>query len=180
MQREIIFAKLKIRRRKKTIMKSARFFVLIVVLISAALASNAQNVQTVFNLEEDVAKSAAIPQDVIAILKSDKRVDACFQAKGKGANEAEWFEASEIDLNGDKQMDLVIKAKDACLFGANQGPFWVYQNTGEGFKQILSEHGLQLSVLPKKINSFNQIQVSKAVRMKPASRTFSFRNGKYQ
>ena len=162
-------------------MKTARFFVLIVVLISAAaLAASAQKVQTVFNLEEDVTKSAAIPEDVIAMLKSDQRVDVCFQQKGEGANEADWFEASEIDLNGDKRMDLVIKAKDACLFGANQGPFWVYQNTGEGFKQVLTEQGLQLIIKPKKINSFNQIQVSKAVRMKPVSRTFSFKNGKYQ
>lgn len=162
-------------------MSASKFFVLVVVVISAAFGASAQGkVQTIFNLEEDVAKKASIPDAVIAVLKSDKRVDACFREKGEGANEAEWFEASEIDLNSDKRMDLIVKAKDGCLFGANQGPFWIFQNEKDGYQQIFSASGLQLAVLPKKANSFNQIKVSKAVAMKPASRTFSFKKGKYQ
>jgi len=162
-------------------MSVSRFFILVVVVVSAAISASAQGtVQTIFNLEEDVSKKASIPDAVIAVLKSDKRVDVCFQEKGKGANESEWFEASEIDLNADKRMDLIVKAKDGCLFGANQGPFWVFQNLEDGYQQIFSESGLQLSVLPKKANSFNKIKISKAIAMKPASRTFSFKNGKYR
>ncbi|MET0753000.1 MAG: hypothetical protein ABWZ66_06490 [Pyrinomonadaceae bacterium] len=162
-------------------MSASKFFVLVVVVISAAIGASAQGkVQTVFNLEENVEKKASIPDAVIAVLKSDKRVDACFQEKGEGANEAEWFEASEIDLNSDKRMDLIVKAKDGCLFGANQGPFWVFQNSSDGYRQIFSASGLQLSVLSKKSNSFNQIKMSKAVAMKPVSQTFSFKSGKYQ
>jgi hypothetical protein len=162
-------------------MSASKFFVLVVVVISAAVGAGAQGkVQTIFNLEENVSKSASIPDAVIAVLKSEQRVDACFQEKGKGANEAEWFEASEIDLNADKRLDLIVKAKDGCLFGANQGPFWIFQNEKDGFRQIFSASGLQLAVLPKKANSFNQIKISKAVAMKPASQTFSFKNGKYR
>lgn len=162
-------------------MSAGKFFILVVVVISAAFGASAQGkVQTVFNLEETVAKKASIPEAVIAVLKSDRRVDACFQEKGEGANEAEWFEASEIDLNSDKRMDLIVKAKDGCLFGANQGPFWIFQNEKDGYQQIFSASGLQLSVLSKKANSFNQIKISKVVAMKPASQTFSFKNGKYR
>jgi hypothetical protein len=162
-------------------MKACKFFVLVVAVISAATAASAQGkAQTIFNLEENVAKTASIPDAVIAVLKSDKRVDACFQEKGKGANEAEWFEASEIDLNADRRADLIIKAKDACLYGANQGPFWIFQNAADGYREIFSASGLQLAVLPKKANSFNQIKISKAVALKPSSRIFSFKNGKYQ
>ncbi|HEY0428498.1 MAG TPA: hypothetical protein VGC76_12015 [Pyrinomonadaceae bacterium] len=161
-------------------MKASKFFILTVVVISAAIFANAQ-VQTIFNLEENVSKKASIPDAVIAVLKSDKAVDACFQEKGKGAvNEADWFEASKIDLNADRRPDLIIKAKDSCLFGANQGPFWIFQNAPDGYQQIFSASGLQLAVLPKKQNSFNQIKISKAVAMKPSSRIFSFKNGKYQ
>lgn len=162
-------------------MSASKFFVLVVVVISAAISAGAQDkVQTIFNLEENVAKTASIPDAVIAVLKSDSRVDACFREKGEDANEAEWFEASEIDLNSDKRMDLIVKAKDGCLFGANQGPFWIFQNASDGYLQIFSASGLQLAVLPKRTNSFNRIKVSKAVSMKPASRTFFFKNGKYQ
>jgi hypothetical protein len=162
-------------------MSASKFFVLVVVVISAAIGAGAQGkVQTIFNLEENVAKKASIPDAVIAVLKSDQRVDSCFQEKGKGANEAEWFEASEIDLNSDKRLDLIVKAKDGCLFGANQGPFWIFQNEKDGYRQIFSDNALGLSILSKKVNSFNQIEISKVVAMKPWSKIFSFKNGKYR
>lgn len=163
-------------------MRTREFFISFVALIFVVTAAGAQNkVQTIFNLEESVSKNVSIPDAVIAVLKSDKRVDACFRENGGGEiNEAQWFEASEIDLNADRRMDLVIKAKNGCLFGANQGPFWIFQNVSDGYQQVFSASGLQLAVLPKKVNSFNQIKISKAVAMKAASRIFSFKNGKYQ
>lgn len=151
------------------------------IFFSAAFfAVNAQKAQTVFDLEGNVQREVAVPADVIAVLKSDARVDACFREKGEGANESAWFAASEIDLNGDRRMDLIIKAKDACLFGANQGPFWIFQKMPDGFQQVLSASGLQLAVLPKKVNSFSQIKISKVASRKPASRIYSFKAGKYQ
>jgi hypothetical protein len=162
-------------------MKASRFLILVVIAVCAAASAGAQNkVQTIFNLEENVSKKAPIPEAVVAVLKSDKRVDACFQEKGEGADETAWFEASEIDLNSDGRMDLIVKARDACLFGANQGPFWVFQNAPDGYQNVLSASGLQLSVLPEKRNSFRRIKIGKAVAMKPSSRTFSFKNGKYR
>jgi hypothetical protein len=161
------------------LMKLKRFFIFVVVMFFAAIAVNAQ-VQTVFNLEETVTKKAAIPDSVIAVLKSDERVDACFKEKENSANEADWFEASEIDLNADRRLDLIVKAKDNCLFGANQGPFWIFQNAKDGYQEIFAGNGLQLAVLPKKSNTFNQIKISKAVAMKTSSQTFLFKGGKYQ
>jgi hypothetical protein len=158
--------------------KNKFFIVALIVLFAACLNAAAQ--QTVFDLEGNVRKEVALPDAVIAILKSDRRVDGCFREKGESANEAAWFAASEIDLNGDRRMDLIIKAKDACLFGANQGPFWVFQKRSDGYQQILAAHGLQLAILPKKINSFSQIKISKVVSQKPASQIYSFKAGKYQ
>jgi len=157
-----------------------KFFAAAIILCAASAAAPAQKVQTVFSLEEDVRKEVAVPADVIAVLKSDRRVDGCFQQKGEGASEAAWFAASEIDLNGDRRMDLIIKAKDACLFGANQGPFWVFQKMRDGYQQVLTAYGLHLAVLPKKVNSFNQIEISKVVSQKPWSKIYSFKAGKYQ
>ncbi|HEX8247077.1 MAG TPA: hypothetical protein VF599_02745 [Pyrinomonadaceae bacterium] len=152
--------------------------VVVSILFAACFTANAQ--QTVFELEGNVRREVAVPAAVIAVLKSDQRVDACFREKGEGANEAAWFAASEIDLNGDRKMDLIIKAKDGCLFGANQGPFWIFQKMPDGYQQVLAAHGLQLAVLPKKINTFSQIKISKVVSQKPAGRIYSFKSGKYQ
>ena len=160
-------------------LKTGKFFGLaFVLLLLNAVSASAQ--QTVFGLEENVKKPAVIPADVIAVLKSDERVDRCFKEKGEGADEAAWFEASEIDLNSDRKMDLIIKAKDGCLFGANQGPFWIFQKASDGYQKLLTAYGLGLKVLPRKANSFNHIEISKVVSMKPASETYSFKNGKYQ
>ena len=153
---------------------------LTVVFFAAAFAVNAQKGQTVFDLEGSIANEVSVHADVIAVLKSDRRVDACFREKGEGANENEWFAAAEIDLNGDRKMDLIIKAKDSCLFGANQGPFWVFQKMRDGYRQVLAAHGLQLAVLPKKVNSFNQIEISKVANRKPSRRIFSLKSGKYR
>jgi len=142
--------------------------------------TDSAQVQTVFDLEETVKKEAKIPDAVIAVLKSDEIVDGCFREKGEGINEAELFSASEIDLNADKKPDLIIKPKDACLFGANQGPFWVFYKMRDGYQKILSASGLQLKVLPAKTNSFNKIEIGKVVGMKPASEIYSFRKGEYR
>lgn len=139
-----------------------------------------QSAQTIFNIEESVNKSVAIPSDVIAILKSDQIVDVCFQEKGTTANETEWFEASEIDLNGDNRFDLVVKARDSCLLGANQGPFWIFQNRADGWLKIFSASGTELTILPRKSNSFSQIKLGKVISMNPFNKIFSFKKGKYR
>lgn len=168
---------------KKKIKKSVKpLLFAVLVAISAAVSTGAQTtIQTVFDLESDVRKKAFIPAAVIAILKSDERVDQCFQEKGAGVDESQWFAASQIDLNADGRMDLIVKAADACLFGANQGAFWIFQNLPDGYQKLLSAYGLQLAVLPRKSNSFKQIKISKIVALKPStSETFSYKAGKYQ
>lgn len=152
------------------------------VMFAAVCALSAQTKpQTIFNLEEAVEKEVAVPDAVIAVLKSDRIVDGCFRKnEARATNEAEWFAASKIDLNGDGRMDLIVKAKNACLYAANQGPFWIFQNEPDGFQKILSSSGLRLAVLTKKSNSFNRIKISRVVAMKRSSEIFDFRAGKYR
>lgn len=158
------------------------FLVVFILSVSAVVSTNAQTAkpQTVFNLEDKVQKEFRLPDAVVAILKSDEIVDTCFKEKGARVKEADLFAASEIDLNGDNKMDLIIQAKNACLFGANQGPFWIFQKKADGYQKIFSASGLQLEVLPKKSNSFNEIKISKVVAMKASRDIYTFRAGKYQ
>lgn len=165
----------------QTMLSTKKILAATALAFSIAVGVDAQTkAQTIFNLEEDVRKEAPIPDDVIAVLKSDRKVDRCFREKGEGADEHRWFAASEIDLNGDRRMDLIIKSKDACLFGANQAPFWIFQKASDGYQKVLIAYGLQLTVLPKKIGSFNQIKISKNIAMKPSNEILTFRRGKYR
>lgn len=155
------------------------FLAITILLFGASFSARSQN-QTVFELEGGIGKPVRIPADVIAVLKSDKRVDVCFKTEGAGTNEEVWFEASEFDLNKDDRPDLIIKPKNACLMGANQGPFWIFQNARDGYQKVLSANGLKLEIMPRKLNSFNMIAVSKVAGMRGVQSKFQFSNGKYR
>jgi hypothetical protein len=163
-------------------LNTAIYFIAITVLlaISSSPASSQTDLQTIFELEGKVSSPVRIPADVIAVLKSDKHVDACFKTEGAGVNEEAWFEAAQFDLNNDQRADLIIKPKNACLFGANQGPFWIFQNVPDGHQKILSESGLKLTILPRKANSFNTIRISKVAGMKGRDTQFRYSQGKYR
>jgi hypothetical protein len=163
-------------------LKTGSFFLAVTAFLAVAPSSaNSQTkAQTIFELEGSVSSPVRIPADVIAVLKSDKSVDACFKTEGAGTNEEAWFEAAEFDLNDDRRADLIIKPKNGCLFGANQGPFWIFQNAPDGYQKILSASGLALTILPRKANSFNRIQISKVVSMKGHDTVFDFSQGKYR
>lgn len=149
-------------------------------LESDTAQTSSDEAQTVFDLQGTVKKEAKIPDAVIAVLKSDEIVDGCFREKGEIIDEAKLFAASDIDLNADGKPDLIIKAGDACLFGANQGPFWVFYRMPDGYQKVLSASGLRLKVLSAKTNSFYQIEISKVVGTKPASEIYSFQRGAYR
>jgi hypothetical protein len=161
-------------------MKIRFWSVAMIALVSGfSLSASAQS-QTVFEVEGGVNNPVRIPADVIAVLKSDKRVDVCFKTEGAGNDEQAWFEASEFDLNNDDRPDLIIKPKNSCLMGANQGPFWIFQNVPGGYQKVLSTDGLKLEVTSKKVNSFSTVTVSKVAGMRGVRTNFRFSNGKYR
>ena len=55
---------------------------------------------------------------------------------------ASWFEAAQIHLDGPEAIDLLVKAKDGCLFGANIGPFWIFRKTQHGYELLLRRNAL--------------------------------------
>ncbi|NOT46490.1 MAG: hypothetical protein HOP17_01890 [Acidobacteria bacterium] len=159
---------------------STLWAIVLLVTIASSSANCQTNGQTVFELEGNVTSPVSLPPDVIAVLKSDKVVDGCFKTEGAGVNEEAWFEAAEFDLNDDHRADLIIKPKHTCLFGANQGPFWIFQNVHDGYQKVLSATGLKLTILPEKFNSFNTIRVGRAEGMKGRDTLFRFSQGKYR
>lgn len=162
--------------------KTGVYFLVCTALLmgGASSVSSQTTAQTTFELEGKVDSPITIPAEVIAVLKSDKRLDGCFKTEGAGVDEQAWFEAAEFDLNDDQRTDLIIKPKHACLFGANQGPFWIFQNVPDGYQKVFAADGLQLKILPSRINSFRTIEISKSVGMRALPSRFQFSKGSYR
>jgi hypothetical protein len=108
----------------------------------------------------------------------DERVASCLENEGLNAKElpANWFVASEIHLDGPNETDLVILPggrppdtpegsipANACFLGANTGQMWVLRKAQHGFKLVLSQIGLGMSVLAIRTNGLRDIQIGAAV-----------------
>ncbi|HEX7314732.1 MAG TPA: hypothetical protein VF297_12475 [Pyrinomonadaceae bacterium] len=163
----------------------------VALLLSAALAHgvNANAVapqaeeQTNFNLEEPVARPATIPPDVLRGLGQDEKVLTCLTSGGGNATveiPAAWFAASEVHLNGDKLPDLVVKPQNACLNGANIGPFWVFRNTGRGYALVLRADTLGLEVLRTRTRGYRNIRLSSATARRVQTSLLKFDGKTYR
>jgi len=103
--------------------KKYLFSILALLAIPSCAAVSQTKVQTDFELEGSVSDPVPIPTDIIAMLKSEKSVDACFKTEGAGVNEEAWFEAAEFDLDNDRDTDLIIKTEALVPFWSRSGAF---------------------------------------------------------
>lgn len=138
--------------------------------------------QTRFGLEEPVKRPARIPADVLRLLGRDERVQARLADESTRPLQvpARWFAASVIQLNNDRLPDLVVKAEDAGLFGANIGPFWVFRNTGRGYALALRVDTLGLEVLPGRTRGYRNIRTQAASARQVFTRNFAFNGRSYR
>lgn len=126
---------------------------------------------------------AKLPNEVIQILRLDERNQGCLGGGSDGEIPAAWFKAfkaSEIDLNADRLQDLIVMPADACLYGANIVPFWVFLQTPKGYRLVLnvSSHGLE--VLKTKTNGYSDISATRATAIQVFSSVFRFNGKQYE
>lgn len=134
--------------------------IILLILCGTALTSQAQVEQTTFGAEELIQKPAKIPARVLAQLKRDSLVKQCIAKKGAVKNS--WFSAAEIDLNGDQTTDYVVKAKNACLLGANLAPFWVFHNLAHRYSLVLRADAVGLEFLRDTTDDYRDIKLLRA------------------
>jgi len=162
------------------------------LIIAALLARGAESQQTKkrpsqeqmrFRLEESVDQPVPIPDAVLAVLSSDSEVRAsgCVD-QGQPALKisASWFEASRIHLDGPEEIDLLVKAKDGCLFGANIGPFWIFKKTQHGYELLLAISALGVELLPSRTNGHKDISAGAAAGGKAVTVFYKFDGRTYQ
>jgi hypothetical protein len=137
--------------------------------------------QVRFALEEAVDSPVPIPDDVLNVLRRESEISTC--ALGSGSRDAipsTWFEAARIHLDGPRESDLIVKAKNACLWGPNIGPFWVFRKTPSGHTLVLSTTALGIQVLDSKTNGFRDIKAGAIATLKPTYVMYRFDGHSYQ
>jgi len=140
-----------------------------------------QGEQMRFGLEEPLEQPAPIPEDVLEILRRDSDVRTCeIEGGSRDAILATWYEASQIHLDGPNEIDLIIKAKNACLWGPNINPFWIFRGTRNSHRLVLSTIALGLQVLKTKTNGLRDVRGGAIVRLKPNYVTYKFDGRTYQ
>jgi hypothetical protein len=137
--------------------------------------------QTSFGAEEKIERPVALPADVLQALRRDEQSQACL-AEGQSARDisASWFIASEINLNNDRLPDLIVMAKNPCLFGANVKPFWVFSNSPRGHRLVLDVSAQGLDVMKIKSNSYRNIRAEAATATTLLMIDFKFDGRKYR
>ena len=137
--------------------------------------------QVRFGLEESIDRPVPLPEAVLKILRQDSDIRACdLEQNSRDTIPAMWYEASEIHLDGPTESDLIVKAKNACLWGANIGPFWVFRKTPNGHSLVLSTVALGLQVLKTKTNAFRDIRAGAIASLKPSYVMYKFDGHNYQ
>ncbi|HKM66986.1 MAG TPA: hypothetical protein VJX70_07465 [Candidatus Acidoferrum sp.] len=139
--------------------------------------------QTRFDLEVVVRHPVPLPQAVLKILRHDGEVRSsrCVSEDDQAqAISASWFEASQIHLDGPDEVDLLAKGKDGCLFGANMGPFWIFRNTPQEYKLVLTVSALGVDILRNKTNGLRDVSAVAVAGGKWVSVSFKFDGQKYQ
>lgn len=139
--------------------------------------------QTRFGLEELVRHPVPLPEAVLKILRDDGEVRSsrCVSEDDQAqAISASWFEASQIHLDGPYEADLLVKAKDGCLLGANIGPFWIFRNTPQVYKLVLTVSALGVDILQNKTNGLRDVSVGAVAGGEAVRVRFKFDGQKYK
>jgi hypothetical protein len=162
------------------------------LIIAALLAHGAESQQTKkrpsqeqtrFGLEESVNQPIPIPDEVLSILSTDSevRTSRCVdEGQPTPKISVSWFEASQIHLDGPEEIDLLVKAKDGCLFGANIGPFWIFKKTQHGYELLLGVSALGLNLLPSRTNGHKDVSAGAVAGGEAMTVFYKFDGRRYQ
>ncbi len=136
--------------------------------------------QVSFGLEQAVDRPVPVPDEVLIILKTDPDVitSGCLD-RSQLSGKTSLFEASQVHLSGPEEVGLLVKAKNACLFGANIGPFWIFRKTSQRYELLLSVSALGIEILPGKTNGFRDVSAGAMAGGKVVYVLYKFDGHKY-
>jgi hypothetical protein len=120
-------------------------------------------------LDEPFKRPVKIPAPVLQALRLEAE-KSCPQLKTtQGDDMATWFSAAALDLNDGGRGDLIVKSGIWCLNGADNRWFWIFHNTGRGYRLVLSGGTINVSLLRAMTHGFRDIETD----MSTAAATFT-------
>jgi hypothetical protein len=141
----------------------------------------------IFTLKEPFRHLAALPDHVLALLRTDKdnteKFQACRSRQGLAEIPPKWFLATEVRLVNGELPGLVVKAANACLWGKKQdqevGGFWVFRQAPTGYQLVFTEQTQALQVLNSNTASYSDLCTSWGSYSTCYRTIYTFTEGKY-
>jgi hypothetical protein len=126
------------------------------------------------------ADAVTIPQNVWSLLKEDHSVQTVLMNENPLLSEPprSWFAGFSVNLHGEAASDLVVQAEDR-LAGANVTTFWVFLQTPNGSKLVLTLPAHDLTIMSTRWHGYRKIQAAAATAVRIWSRTFCFNGSEY-
>jgi hypothetical protein len=167
----------------------AKFQVVLAFLVAACVScasaqthtKQTEREQTHFSAEdEDVHHPVAIPDKVWEILKRDKFREVYLDGGSSPAEpQRSWFSAALVHLQDASKTDYVVEAKGP-LRGANVDTFWVFLDTPNGMKLVLTAAVHDLSILSRRWNGVRTIELDGATCCQITMTWLRYENGKFE
>jgi hypothetical protein len=133
-----------------------------------------------FDSETDIENPAKIPAGVLRLLGQTREVRECVENGGTvGKFDASWFQASRVDLNGDRSADYLVKNSKDCLNGPRAAMFWIFRANGKSFTQVFEDSVLTLRIKKNRTNGFRDIQ-TETTMVKVIRNRWKFNGRKYK
>jgi hypothetical protein len=120
--------------------------------------------QTDFSAEDEtVKKPAAIPDEVLALLRQDSMVKDVLESEKIPLQKlpTSWFSASAIHLSAPGEPDMIVAA-EGTLMEANVENFWVFRHTVHGYELVLNAPAHDLGVKKRRWNGMREIELESA------------------
>ena len=134
--------------------------------------------QVIFHMEEGIAEPIEIPSIALGLIldKASDIVDSC-----KADSEAlrKCVAGSNINLNGDGYLDLVVMGQGKLL-GANVTSFWILLGQKDGYRLVLKTEALQIVVGKKRTNGLLNIDTVAITANTIITSQYVFRRKNYQ
>jgi hypothetical protein len=130
--------------------------------------------------DEPGANTSAIPSQIWRVLIADRDVQTVSVHQDPPLSEPprSWFAAFPVSLHGEGDSDFVVQAEDR-LRGANVTTFWVFLQTTDGPKLVLTLPAHDLTVENVRSHGYRKIEAGAATAVKAWTKTFCFNGSEY-
>lgn len=171
----------------------SKYFFLLVIAIFSLTNVNGQSRkskqtanlqgQNSFSSEEKVSSPVKIPQTILKQLAEydDGQLEKCQQDKlTRKPNIAAHFAASKINLNDDKQPDLIVQAQTLCFMGAHNTTFWIFTKSNRKYDLAFDIAVDYLKILDTSSKGFRNIETASHTAVELYTINWKFDGEKYR